>query len=94
MVITQLSNCYTGFLRIGVSDLSPETICGWKKWSERNDTSGNSTVLDGTEDGRLCVYSGGKVYAYLSQSPLLNLQSISLFFLSFRKPEFMKVTLI
>ena len=57
----ELNRKYTGCLRIGVTGLSPERVCQWKKWSPENDSSGNTVTLDRTEDGRLCVCSGGKV---------------------------------
>ena len=48
-------------VRIGVTSLSLDTVCGWKEWRVENDVSGNTTVLDRVPSGQLCVSSRGEV---------------------------------
>ena len=52
---------FKGCLRIGVTSLPVETVCGWRRWRVDSDTTGNTTALDRTDDGRLCVCTGGEV---------------------------------
>ena len=52
---------FVGCIKIGVTSLPLETVCGWKKWTSENDATGNTTVLDRTEDGRLCVCTRAQV---------------------------------
>jgi hypothetical protein len=51
---------FTGCLTIGVTSLPLETVCGWRKWRVDSDTTGNTTALERTDDGRLCVCTGGE----------------------------------
>ncbi|CAI8042350.1 hypothetical protein GBAR_LOCUS23532 [Geodia barretti] len=52
---------FKGCLRIGVTSLPVETVCGWRRWRVDSDTTGNTTALDRTDDGRLCVCTRGEV---------------------------------
>ena len=52
---------FVGCLRIGVTSLPLEVVAGWKKWTADTDNTGQSTVLDRTDTGRLCVCSKGSV---------------------------------
>ena len=52
---------FVGCLRIGVTSLPLEVVAGWKKWTADTDSTGQSTVLDRTDTGRLCVCSKGSV---------------------------------
>ena len=66
VMVKELSSMkFVGCLRIGVTTLSPERVCEWKKWSTDNDASGNSIALDRTDDGKLCVCSKGEVGLYM-----------------------------
>ena len=46
---------------IGVTGLPLDTVSRWKRWLPENDTTPRTTVLDRTEDGRLCVCNRGQV---------------------------------
>ena len=59
--VKEVSERWKGYVKIGVSSLPPETVCGWNRWTAKSDTSGKTIVLDGTEDGRLCVWCKGEV---------------------------------
>ena len=52
---------FAGCLRIGVTSLPLEVVAGWKYWTADTDSTGQSTVLDRTVTGRLCVCSKGSV---------------------------------
>ena len=52
---------FTGCVRIGVTSLPLETVSGWRKWRLNNDTTGNTTALDRSDDGRPCVCTRGEV---------------------------------
>jgi hypothetical protein len=58
--VKEVSERWKGYVKIGVSSLPPETVCGWNRWTAKSDTSGKTIVLDGTEDGRLCVWCKGE----------------------------------